>query len=50
MTGPNEKVQAKKENPSVPFLYLNISDKYELITNKAIETMQFIYNFNFQRF
>lgn len=42
MTGPkDEKIQ---EDPTVPFVHLNISDKYELITNKAIETMKYIYD------
>ena len=41
MTGPkNNKI---KDDPNIPFVYLNITDKYELITNKAIETMRYIY-------
>ena len=41
MTGPKNK--AINDDPTIPFVYLNISDKYELITNKAIETMRYIY-------
>ena len=42
MTGPKD--QSIKDDPNIPFVYLNISDKYELITNKAIETMKYIYD------
>ena len=41
MTGPkNNKI---KYDLNIPFVYLNITEKYELITNKAIETMRYIY-------
>ena len=42
MTGP--KNATAKDDPNIPFVYLNITDKYELITNKAIETMKYIYD------
>jgi glycoprotein-N-acetylgalactosamine 3-beta-galactosyltransferase len=42
MTGPKD--ETRNDDPNIPFVYLNINDKYELITNKAIETMKYIYD------
>ena len=48
MTGPENKME--KDDPNIPFVYLNITDKYEFITNKAIETMKYIYNNHLNEF
>ena len=42
MTGPRT-LSDKNEEISLPLVYLNITDKYERITDKAIATMLYIY-------
>jgi glycoprotein-N-acetylgalactosamine 3-beta-galactosyltransferase len=48
MTGPKD--ETRNDDPDIPFVYLNISDKYELITNKAIQTMKYIYDYHLNDF
>ena len=41
MTGPRNFEQ--KDDPDMPFVYLNITDIYDRITDKTFKTMEYIY-------
>ena len=40
MTGP--KSANEDDDPNMPFVYLNITDKYERITDKTLKTIEYI--------
>ena len=42
MTGP--KSPGQDDDPNIPFVYLNITDIYDRITEKALKTMEYIYD------
>jgi glycoprotein-N-acetylgalactosamine 3-beta-galactosyltransferase len=42
MTGP--KSLDNNDDPTMPFVYLNITDTYERITDKTLKTMEYIYD------
>jgi len=42
MTGP--KVAGQVDDPKMPFVYLNITDVYERITEKALKTIEYVYD------
>jgi glycoprotein-N-acetylgalactosamine 3-beta-galactosyltransferase len=42
MTGP--KSANEDDDPNMPFVYLNITDKYERITDKTLKTIEYIYD------
>lgn len=42
MTGP--KLKEQYDDPLMPFVYLNITDVYERITEKTIQTLMYVHD------